>query len=225
MTKTRADVVAPHRNGRGKGQEAVAESLRQAIMANELAPGQRLIEADLCEEYGTSRGTLRAALTSLVAEGLVEHIANRGARVRVVGLDEALEIVDVRLALEILCIRRAIPRLTDDHLARLRRFAEELTSRAAEHDITGYADTTHAVFRFYVDIAGNGVAQETLERLRDRLSRHRLRLTYRPGRAEVSLPYWLSLIDALCGRDIDAAVQALEDHAGNIRQSMITLSR
>ena len=71
---------------------AVADAVRTAILRGEYAPGQRLIEADLCDRYGTSRFVVRSALQELSAQGLVEFQRNRGARVREISLGEAIEI-------------------------------------------------------------------------------------------------------------------------------------
>src|SRR6266404_112145 len=94
-------------------QSGVVDAIRQRILRSELVPGQRLVEAELCELLGASRGTVRTALMDLEHEGLVERIANRGARVRVVGIDEALQIAEVRMAVESLCVGRAAERITD----------------------------------------------------------------------------------------------------------------
>jgi len=78
----------------------VAGAVRTAILQGEFAPGQRLIEADLCERFGTSRFVVRAALQELSAQGLVAFQRNRGARVREISLAEAIEITEVRKLLE-----------------------------------------------------------------------------------------------------------------------------
>lgn len=207
------------------GQAGVVEVIRQAILSNDLAPGQRLIEADLCEMLGTSRGTLRAALTDLIHEGLVERIANRGARVRIVHLEEALQVADVRLAIELLCVEEAIARLTEADAAELRLLAARLEARAAANDVEGFAEITNAIFKYYVHLSGNQVAMETLEKLRDRMSRHRLRLTYRPGRQQVALPFWLTIVEAICNRDTAAAQAVMRAHVANVKETMRTLSQ
>lgn len=202
------------------GRQVVGDMIRQAILSNDLVPGQRLVEADLCELLGTSRGTLRSALADLEHEGLVERIANRGARVRVVGLDEALDLVEVRMTLELLCVRRAAERLSDTEIAVLRECAEELKACVAQNDIPGFAVQTQKIFRTYVRAAQQPAAEETLNRVRERLTRHSLRLTYRPGRARVALPYWLDIIEALCARDPGAAQAAVTRHAENVADFM-----
>jgi DNA-binding GntR family transcriptional regulator len=161
----------------------------------------------------------------LVHEGLVERIANRGARVRVVGLEEALHIAEVRMVVETLCVGRAAERITDKEITNLRRLGKQLTERAELGDVAGFADLTHEVFETYVKISDQPVAQEVLARLRARNTRHRFRLTYRAGRAQVALPYWLAIIEAICRRDPEAARLALQRHAENVRETMTALAQ
>jgi DNA-binding GntR family transcriptional regulator len=174
---------------------------------------------------GVGRGTVRSALMDLAHEGLVERIANRGARVRVVGLEEALQIAEVRMVVESLCVARAAERISDKEIRVMRDLAERLKARAAEGDIEGFAKLTHEAFETYVRIADQRVAQEVLERLRARNTRHRFRLTYRAGRAQAALPYWLDIIDAICRRDPKAAREALERHAANVQDTMKALAK
>lgn len=206
-------------------QQEVVESIRRAILANELGPGQRLVESDLCAALGSSRGTVRAALAELAHEGLIEHIANRGARVRVVSLDEALQIVDVRLAVESLCVARTAEIISEKEIRELQRMSDRLPALAESGDVTGFAQQTHEIFQTYVRISNLTVAQETLERLRDRLTGNRLRLTYRSGRAQVSLPYWQAIVAAICRREPTAAQEALKKHVANIKENMKALSQ
>jgi DNA-binding GntR family transcriptional regulator len=103
------------------GEIDVADSLRDGILRGDYVAGQRLVEADLCERFGTTRFIIRSALQSLAAQGLVEVRRNRGARVRTVTIDEAIEISEVRRALEGLCAARAAERATRDDRDELRR--------------------------------------------------------------------------------------------------------
>jgi DNA-binding GntR family transcriptional regulator len=219
--KSRA-TAAPRKSVKPKAlsQAGVVEAIRHGIMRDHLVPGQRLVEAELCKLLGASRGTVRSALMDLVHEGLVERIANRGARVRVVGLEEALQLAEVRMAVESLCVGRAAERITDKGIEQMRGFAKQLKERSEHGDIHGFAEITHEVFETYLRIADQPVAKEVLERLRARNTRHRYRLTYRAGRAKVALPYWLDIIDAICKRDPAAARRALQRHTENVQQAM-----
>jgi DNA-binding GntR family transcriptional regulator len=201
-------------------QSGVVDAIRQRILRGELVPGQRLVEAELCELLGASRGTVRTALMDLEHEGLIERIANRGARVRIVGLDEALDIAELRMVVESLIVARAAERISDKDVKVLREIASELREVAESGDGARFGDLTHQVFETYVRVADQPVAAEMLNKLRSRNVRHRFRLTYRPGRAQVAVPYWLEIIDAICRRDPKGAQAALRRHAQNVQDAM-----
>ncbi|WP_184149193.1 GntR family transcriptional regulator [Amaricoccus macauensis] len=206
-------------------QADVTDRIRQAILANDFIPGQRLVEADLCDRLGVSRGTVRAALLDLTHEGLVERIANRGARVRDISVEEVLQLTDVSLAVECLCVVLAAERITAPEIIQLRALGEELKVRAALNDVIAFGRTTRRIFNLYLSISGQLVAQELLERLHERNAGHRSRLLCRPGRAQVALPQWLAVIDAICRRDPDAAQAALRALATSVKEAMVAQSQ
>jgi len=94
----------------GVGQ-GVPERLAEAIRGGRYAPGQRLVESELTAELGVSRGPVREALRRLAAEGLVEIVPHRGALVRRLTREQALELFEIRTELEALAARRAANRV------------------------------------------------------------------------------------------------------------------
>src|SRR3954466_3551173 len=96
----------------GSGRLPAERTLRAAIADGDLLPGARLVETDLVAMLGVSRGNVRLAIEALDAEGLVERIPHRGARVRVISPDEAVAITEARMALEALLARKAAERIT-----------------------------------------------------------------------------------------------------------------
>ena len=90
-----------------QGTAALVNAMREAILVGELNPGQRLVESELSQRFGASRGTVREALVLLENEGLAAREANRGAWVRPVSKEEAIEITEVRSVIEGLCAARA----------------------------------------------------------------------------------------------------------------------
>jgi DNA-binding GntR family transcriptional regulator len=185
--------------------------LRQAILSGDLAPGQRLVEEELAGTLGVTRQSLRAALLDLTADGLVERIPNRGARVRVVTAEEAVAITECRMALEALCAAKAAERVTDDEAAQLRELAEELKRSVAEGNPQKYSELNWELHRRFCVISGQAVAVGLLERLHAQLVRHQFQLALRPGRPELSLPEHVAIAHAVADRrplDADRAVRA-----------------
>jgi DNA-binding GntR family transcriptional regulator len=213
-------------NGRkaASARQPVAEAIRKAITKDQLAPGQRLIESDLVKSLGVSRSSVRGALMDLSQEGLVERIAGRGARVRVISLEEAIQITEVRMVIEELCVAKAAEKITAREIAALRALGKKLEVQAKQGDGIGFAELTHSIREAYVRIADQPVAEQVLARLRALISRHQFRLTYRAGRAAIALPYWLERIEAICQRDPAAARLAVQRHAENVKEAMRALA-
>lgn len=93
--------------------DRVADALRTGLMTRRFAPGQRLIEADLTEEFQVSRGTLRQAFSRLESDGLIDIVPNRGAIVRQMSRRDVLELFQIRSELEGLAARLAASRMSD----------------------------------------------------------------------------------------------------------------
>src|SRR5690348_3070334 len=100
-------------------QEAAERAIRVAISRGDMPPRYRLVEAELVALTRSSRSAVRLAIDALAAEGLVERIQNKGARVRVVSLEEAIAITECRMPLEGLLARKAAERITDAEAERL----------------------------------------------------------------------------------------------------------
>src|SRR5260370_18847766 len=97
----------------------VERAVAQGIFTGELTAGQKLTEQEVALRLGVSRGPVREAFRALEDLGLVQIEQNRGASVRKIDLDEALEIHDVYAALEELAARSAARRLSGTQIAKL----------------------------------------------------------------------------------------------------------
>jgi DNA-binding GntR family transcriptional regulator len=194
--------------------------LREAILSGDLAPGQRLVEEELAGTLGVTRQSLRAALLDLTAEGLVERIPNRGARVRVVTTEEAVAITECRMALEALCAVKAAERVTDEEAAQLRELAENLKRAVAEGNPLKYSELNRELHRRVGVISGQTVAVGLLERLHAQLVRHQFQLASRPGRPEVSLGEHLAIAYAVADRRPADADRAIRVHLASVIEAL-----
>src|ERR1700756_3932476 len=207
----------PGRPGTGEGGRAHAlATLRRAILSGDLAPGRRLVEEELAGTLGVTRQSLRSALLDLTAEGLVERIPNRGARVRVVSTEEAVAITECRMALEALCAAKAAVRITDDEAAQLRELGESLKRSVADGNPLKYSELNRELHRRVGVISGQRVAVGLLERLHGQLVRHQFQLALRPGRPEVSLGEHLAILHAVANRKPEDADRAVRAHLASV---------
>ncbi|WP_172122653.1 MULTISPECIES: GntR family transcriptional regulator [unclassified Devosia] len=123
----------------------VASALREAIAAGQYARGERLIEADLAEAYGVSRGPIRDAFRILQLEGLVES-QQRGVTVIGIDQDAISELYSLRGALEGLAVRLAVRRGPQEGFSELRRYVDGMQAAADVDDAAAFA---HADIAFH----------------------------------------------------------------------------
>ncbi|MFD2758083.1 GntR family transcriptional regulator [Gulosibacter faecalis] len=198
---------------------AVVDDLRTAISTGDLAPGQRLVEADLVQEFGAARGEVRTALVQLEAEGLIERERHRGARVRRYTLEEALEIVELRSAIESMCAARAAANATPEDLEDLKDIGEQMVAAVAAQDPDAYSVQNQRLHMRVLEASRMRVAPEIVRRLRAQNVRHRIRLAQKANRPIVSLPEHLRIIDAIARGDEAGAADAMRIHLQSVAEA------
>lgn len=109
------------------GSEAsrVADALRRRLLTGDLSPGTRLSQSKLAAEYGVSRIPVRDALQLLAAEGFLE-IGPSAAMVRELSIAELQELYDLRLAVEPMLTRIAVPNVGLAEVTRMEALAVEM---------------------------------------------------------------------------------------------------
>lgn len=198
------------------GRQHASEQLRRAILAGDMAPGQRLVEEELAALLQVTRASVRAALIDLTAAGLVERIPNRGARVRAVTLDEAIAITECRMALEGLCARKAAERVTPEQATALRELGMQMADAVTSGEPVKYSALNRALHQQILDMSGQTVAADLLARLNGQFVRHQFQLSLKPGRPQRSLPEHLAIIEAIARGRQDDAEHATRQHLSSV---------
>jgi DNA-binding GntR family transcriptional regulator len=141
--------------------EVVTDRLREGILSGELSPGDKIVEEQVCAEYGVSRAPLREALRLLAQQGLVEQLPRRGSRIVEWRPADIVQLFGLREVLERHAIESALP-LADTH-AGLEPVREAL-ARMAEAPLGLARDDAHRAFHAsIVGLAGNRQLDIALE--------------------------------------------------------------
>jgi DNA-binding GntR family transcriptional regulator len=190
--------------------------LRDAITSGELVPGQRLIEADVVGLFDVSRNAVRLALDALVAEGLVERIPNRGARVRTVSTAEAVAITECRMVIEGLVAAKAAQHATDAEIAELQSHVQRMRQAVEAGELVRYSALIQELHQLIRHVARQPTAAALIERLQAQIVRHQFQLSLRPGRPQVSLAGLTAVVEAVAARDPAAAEAAARAHLRSV---------
>jgi DNA-binding GntR family transcriptional regulator len=195
-------------------------ALHAAIVAGELSPGERLIEEELAERLGVSRGAVRAAILRLGHEGLAVRERNRGARVRRFTPEEAVEILEARAALESLAAGYAAMRRTDAEVRDLRAFVGDMALLLDRGELLAISERNAALHRRILEISGHAVALDICSRLHSQLVRFQFRTVLAPGRPERSLAEHDRIVSAIAAGDSAGAEQAMREHLTNVTYAL-----
>lgn len=201
--------------GRERAPELVTNRLREAITSGVLPPGTRLNQVELAERLGVSRMPVREALRRLEAEGLVILQPYRGAVVAGLSERELQEIYEMRIALEGLALRVALPQTG---AATVEQMEDVLRRMDQEPDSDAWLALNAEFHDLLYAGADRPLLLEHIDSLRNKSDRFlRLFAAKRDRTAHAQEEHW-AILGAYRDRDVDRACRLLQEHL----QSTIT---
>lgn len=180
---------------------AVAQRLRALIVEGGIAPGQKLNERELAERLQVSRTPLREALKLLTAEGLVEHLPNRGAIAVQLSADDVAHAFELMAALEGLSGELACARISAEEVAELQALNFEMRAHHARRDLPAYYRLNAQIHQAINRAARNPVLSEVYDRLNARLQALRFSSNFDTEKWDAAVRDHDAMIEALVARD------------------------
>jgi phosphonate utilization transcriptional regulator len=203
----------------------VQVELERLILSGELAPGEKLTETALAARMGVSRGPLREAFRMLDEAGLVRTEKNRGVFVRDIPIDEAIEIFDLRAAMDELVGRRLAETIVPTALREIKGMVDAMEQAVKAKDAYNYHLLNLKFHDRLVELAGNGKLTAIYRKLIKELSLFR-RLNLADGwLMPISVNEHRQIVKAIASGDADAAGKAMVDHVTLSKQRTIENSR
>ena len=203
-------------------RDVVFNTLRQAILKGELAPGERLMEIQLADRLGVSRTPIREAIRKLELEGLVLMIPRKGAEVAKISEKSLRDVLEVRRALEVLAVELACQRMTEDDIKKLESAQEDFKAAVDKGEAMAIAETDE----HYHDIIYNGTGNvrliQLLNNLREQMYRYRLEYIKEADKRQILLIEHEHILKGLKERKMDEVKEAMREHIDN---QEITVSR
>ena len=190
--------------------DALTDSLRRRILDGDLAPRTQLREQELTRDYAVGRHTLRAGFQALAHEGLVHHEPHRGAFVVSMGVEDAVELYTIRLALE-----GEAARLIVENHSEVSAVAQAYRKLAELPDTASWSTIMRgdlAIHQAIVDASGNRRMSTIFSSLVVQL----LLCLSQLNRKQNTLPQVVAqhdeIMQALRGRSPSQSVNAVRDH-------------
>ncbi len=199
----------------------VQQEIERAILTGEYLPGAKLNEQMLAEKLGVSRGPIREAFRMLDEAGLVRTEKNRGVFVRDIPIDEALEIFDLRAAMDEWVGRCLASRITPAELAEINTRVAAMEQAVKAQDAHGYHVLNLKFHDRMVELTGNRKLTDTYRRLIKELSLFRRQNLADQVLMQTFLDEHKQIVQAIASGDAQAAGRAMVDHVMQSKQRTV----
>ncbi|WP_164844057.1 GntR family transcriptional regulator [Croceicoccus ponticola] len=194
--------------------ERVIDAITRGILTGRYVPGQKLIEADLTQALGVSRGPVREALKRLDAEGVVTLTPHRGAYIRLLTRREVLDLEIVLESLTALIARLAAEAVADDTSGERKRLMQEWLNF-----LTSSRTSTPELFerrrQFYdllIEVGKNTQLESVMPTKRVHLIRLQTQQFFGPDDIEKRLAEYVAIANAVIVGNPQAAERAMRRH-------------
>jgi len=206
-------------------QEKVYDHLKQAILAGEIEPGQRLLETKLAQSLGVSRIPVREAIRKLEREGLIVVFPRRGVYASSLTPKDVDETYRVRAVLEGLAAHQAADNRTGEHVARLEEIVARMAQQVEAGDHAGLFETGREFHAVVLEAAGNDKLAALMELIRGHVERIR-QMRMRVGRRthDVFAEY-VRMKDAIARGDGATAEAEMRAHVEFPRDALLAAMR
>ncbi|WP_445620207.1 GntR family transcriptional regulator [Kushneria sp. Sum13] len=201
----------------------VENFLKEAIMNGRFAPGERLVERELCDYLKVSRPPLREALRKLEAEKLIVIVPHRGPVVATLGIAEAKELYALRGLLEGFAAAEFARLATNKEIASLEKTVKNLHKQASNPDRRALIEAKSKIYDVLLSGCGNHLITEVLQGLLTRINLLRVTSFSRPERLHESLAEIDVLLEHIKDRDSEGAQRMATLHIKNAESAAMEM--
>lgn len=192
-------------------RDEIRDQLIEHILNGRLAPGERIVEMRIAQQFGVSQAPVREALRDLDLLGFVVSSPFRGAIVRQISVEELVQLYPIRAVLEGLAARHAASRIDPTTIRKLESLLATMRSAAARGDHRRAVEADFAFHLTIVKASGNRLLQQIWDRMRLATTTFLTVSKSHHSLSEIAERH-ASVVDALRTQDPDAAERALRLH-------------
>jgi len=201
--------------------DAVVGLIEDALLAGELKPGDRIVETELAQKAGISRGPVREAIRQLEGDGILVTYPSRGTFVAQWTPKSVEEAYSLRATLERFAIEEAAKHITPDDIVQLQAILDKMRASIQRGDTHTLSQLDTRFHEQIYSLSRHTLLQATLTQLRRRLYWLRsLDQGFVVRHDEIIAEHQL-VVDALKAGDIGRAAQALTDHILSVGVDMV----
>lgn len=202
-------------------RDVVFNTLRQAILTGELKPGERLMEIHLANRLGVSRTPIREAIRKLELEGLVIMIPRRGAEVAKITEKSMQDVLEVRRALDTLCVELACERISEEELDLLKAACDEFEKATHTKDPKKIAKADVELHDIIVRATRNARLSQLVSNLSEQMYRYRFEYIKDASKHQRLIEEHRIIYESIRNKDKVTATETSKLHIDNQENSVM----
>lgn len=201
--------------------ELAYRRFKQALVSLSYKPGDFLNTAQVMNELAMGRTPINQAIHRLANEGMLQIIPRKGVMVAPLSIDDALELIEVRLANEMLCVKLASKRISAADIASLNEINERIADACHSRERDRMMNLDYQFHQLLAQIAGNAMLADILRVLHAKAQRFWASSLSKEGHMLEVIAEHQAIIAALAARDSAAAAVAAQAHILSFRNALL----
>lgn len=198
----------------------IAEKLEAMILNGELAPGDRLVQTEIADQFGVSRLPVRDAFAILQKKDLVVNLPRKGVQVRRIDEEEIANLFELRELVECYAVQKSLPRMTGEEIDRLESLIKE-QKRLGRGEFATLLEVDEAFHRTLWRHCGNRDLEEQLSVIWRRLKLVRAHTRALKSWKKASVENHERLVQSLREGDLKAALKNLREGMRRSRSEIL----
>jgi DNA-binding GntR family transcriptional regulator len=206
-------------------RDVIFATLREAIVAGELKPGERLLEVKLADKMGVSRTPVREAIRKLELEGLVVMVPRKGAYVAGLTLKDVAEVFEIRSSLEGLAAALAAERITDEEVIILDKILDDISTAGEKGDIKTVIKKDMEFHQVLFSASRNDRLAQMINNLKEQIDRFRTQSFSNPIRTKSVLSEHEHILNAIKQGDVENSERLAKEHIYEVEYNVMNILR
>ncbi len=208
-------------SGPRKLADRVYIMIQEAIVNQELKPGEEITELSLAAKLGTSATPIREAISRLISDGLIVKPPNKAPRVVELGINEILNLYDIRCSLETLALTTAMSKVTSEDIKSLNDLQMQVENAYSAKQIEKYKEFNRRFHAMILELAENELLTTVMRTIMYKSALCVSSTVKIPGMQEYSINYHRQLIKLLQEKDKNKARNLLEKHFQKLKSEAL----
>lgn len=198
-------------------REITYEALKDAIIAGDILPGERIVESSFAKRLNISRTPIREALRKLEQDGLVVYTPRKGVVVKSLEEKDINDIYTIRTTLETLALTKAIDNVTPEKIAKMRDILSRANQALIDGDIESAAKISREMHMEIYELSGMDRLVTVMNTLDEYMDRFSYMSMSDEERRQTAAREHDEMVNALEARDLETLIHVSEVHLEGAR--------